>query len=267
MVNKSTAELFLIITLFSSCTQKDKSSQQHDTKAITIEFKEPVDAKVEQVLTQAIEAAGGWENWKALDSMRYLKKSILYLEDGTKESEATQEHFFTFKPRFKATIIWLEDEQNRRIEYQEGSAKKYSGDSLIEENTSAIKESVMSAVYVLAQPFKLLDVGTTLEYQGLTKTKKGKKAFTISATYNPKEYINHSTKDSWWYYFDTEDGKFLESMVYHAPTYALIENVSFWQELPIHFHKHRKSYRADSLRNIKFLRAEFDYWDYELWLK
>ena len=86
----------------------------------------------------------------------------------------------------------------------------------------------------------------------------------IEASYNSEQNDNHSTDDLWWYFFDARDGSYLASMVYHPPTYALIENTKYTDDLPIRFNTYRESYRVDSLRNKEYLRGVFYYSDFEI---
>ena len=139
--------------------------------------------------------------------------------------------------------------------------KKLENGQLMDQDPT---ESVMSAIYVLGMPFKLLDAGATLEFTQTVTLESGKQADEIKATYNPEAHQNHSTTDVWYYYFDHQDGTFYGAMVHHPPTYAYIQNLDFHEHAGLKFHAHRKSYRSDSLRNIKYLRAEFWYSDYQV---
>ncbi len=223
------------------------------------------DPKIRSVLSQAIEKAGGISQWYGLDSMRYSKRSILYFADSTIESDVTDHHFYRFTPQFSAEISWMEDDDQHILTYYPDGIRKYVNDSLTTPDTEALSQKVMSAYYVLGMPYKLMDEGTKLLYKGETVLRNGVKVDVIQAGYDPDENENHSTSDLWWYFFSVEDGNFEGSMVWHPPTYALIENLSFVDTDPLLFHEKRKSYRVDSLRNVEYLRAAFEYWDYEVW--
>ncbi|MEM9341404.1 MAG: DUF6503 family protein, partial [Bacteroidota bacterium] len=149
-----------------------------------------------------------------------------------------------------------------RTFHSDSASLKFLNDSLVDRG-SKVRESAFSALYVLGMPFKLKDPGTILSYEG-KKEINGKTVDVINASYSPKEHDNHSTSDLWWYYFDELNGAFLGCMVYHPPTYALIENIAFHEIEGMMFQKRRKSYRCDSLGNKQFLRAEFWYDDFEL---
>ena len=219
------------------------------------------DQQVKSILKRAIDKAGGIEKWKSIKTINYTKHNMLFLEDSTVEVDNIQRHEYTMQPQFSARISWNKDGTDHLITYSPEGAKKFENDSLTEQDPT---QTVMSAIYVLGMPFKLLDAGTYLKHNGRVTLEDGKEADEIRATYSPEEHENHSTQDVWYYYFDVEDGTFYGAMVYHAPTYAYIQNLDFVDYTPVKFHAHRKSYRSDSARNIKFLRAEFWYSDYDV---
>ncbi len=220
------------------------------------------DAKVASVLKQAIDWSGGIEAWRGLDSIKYHKHSKLFLEDSTLENEMKQSHAYAMKPNFSARISWDKGSDRHLITYGLGQAQKQVNGRETDSGKK-VEESVFSALYVLGMPFKLLDAGVNLTYQGMEEV-RGVQAHVIKATYDPQENDNHSTTDVWWYYFNEATGEFLGCMVHHPPTYAYIENQAFHTIGGIKMHAHRRSYRSDSARNIAFLRAEFWYDNYEL---
>ncbi len=219
------------------------------------------DDQVKRILKRAIDKAGGFEKWSEIKQIRYTKHNMLFLEDSTVEVDNIQRHEYEMQPEFKASITWTSDSIEHGITYGPEGAKKFENGMLSEQDPT---ETVMSAIYVLGMPFKLLDAGTTLEYTQTVTLESGKRADEIKATYNPQTHQNHSTTDQWYYYFDHLDGTFYGAMVYHPPTYAYIQNLGFHEHAGVKFHAHRKSYRSDSLRNIKYLRAEFWYSDYQV---
>ncbi len=219
------------------------------------------DENVKSILKRAIDKAGGYEKWQAIKSIKYTKHNMLFLEDGTTEVDNIQRHEYIMRPEFEVRITWEKDGINHRIDYGPGRASKYENEELTDSDPSA---TVMSAIYVLGMPYKLLDAGTNLTHMGVVTLENGAQADEIRATYNPAEHDNHSTQDVWYYYFDVNDGRFYGALVHHPPTYAYIQNLEFDQTTPVQFHAHRKSWRSDSARNIKFLRAEFWYSDYEV---
>jgi len=249
------AGLWLCMML-SSCT-----TEEQPAKATVDPYAHIQDASLRTILKRAIDQAGGYQKWSAIKEINYTKHNMLFLEDSAVEVDNIQRHQYVMQPDFEATITWAKDSVSHRIYYTPQRAQQFANDSLIANDPS---ETVMSAIYVLGMPFKLLDAGTHLEHTQTVVLESGKEADEIKATYDPTTYDNHSTQDVWYYYFDKYDGTFYGAMVYHPPTYAYIQNLAFEEHNGIKFHAHRKSYRSDSLRNIKFLRAEFWYSGYEV---
>ena len=215
---------------------------------------------IKAILKKSIDKAGGYNQWDNLVKVRYTKRSKLLLEDGTIEYDRTQLHEYTMQPTFSAVITWKEGGVNHKVIYNDSVSHKYENDVLTSHNP---EKSVMSAIYVLGMPYKLLDKGTYLKYNGKVTLETGAVVDEMVATYDPAAFENHSTADVWYYYFG-EDGTFHGAMVHHPPTYAYIQNLEFDRTTALQWHKHRKSYRSDSARNIQYLRAEFWYSDYKI---
>lgn len=253
--------LMLLVILIAACSQPKKAPITETPKADP--YAHITNDKIRDILKSAIDVSGTINVWRGLNEIRYQKHSVLYLSDGSEESNVIQQHVYRMSPEFEADITWEKDGDKHYLQYTSESAKKFVNDTLQDVSEEALQQSVMSAIYVLGMPFKLLDGGVKLTYEGETDF-DGFKAHAIEARYSSDENENHSTDDLWCYYFDVENANFLGALVYHAPTYAMIRNLEFDQSTPIKFHKHRKSYRTDSSRNIEYLRAQFWYDNYEV---
>ena len=257
-MKKRTVQSLLILCiccdLFISCnfSQQKKSNEKVQKQPTALE-----------VVEKGIEMAGTMEKWKNITSLQYTKKSRLLLENGDVESDVTQRHHYVYRPDKSVRISWAVGKDSFLIVHTDSTSQKFKNDSLIDQGAS-VKSTVNSATYVLGMPFKLLDKGTILAYDGLKSFNKKDTVHAVNATYSPEQHKNHSTQDEWWYHFDKNTGAFVGSMVYHAPTYALIENLSMSTEKGLTFPKHRKSYRCDADGNKVFLRAEFWYSDYSI---
>ncbi|MEL7119446.1 MAG: hypothetical protein AAFO07_08400 [Bacteroidota bacterium] len=84
----------------------------------------------------------------------------------------------------------------------------------------------------------------------------------MQVSYNADEHDNHSTTDTWKYYFDQTAGKILANWVKTSNHFSMVENLTFERVEGILFNKIRKSYRVDSLNNHFFLRADYNYGKY-----
>ncbi len=253
--------LVMLVIWLAACTQSNQKLPVE--KPGTDPYAHISDIKTREIIKAAIDKSGTIDVWQRLKEIRYQKHSVLYFSDGSEESNVIQQHVYRMSPEFEADITWEKNGDRHYLQYTSQFARKFVNDTLQESNEESLRQSVMSAIYVLGMPFKLLDEGVELTYEGVTNF-EGISAHAIEARYSSDNNENHSTDDLWWYYFDSENADFLGAMVYHAPTYAMIRNLEFDQSTPIRFHKHRKSYRTDSTRNIEYLRAQFWYDNYEV---
>ncbi|NQZ77833.1 MAG: hypothetical protein HRT61_17275 [Ekhidna sp.] len=216
-----------------------------------------VDSVAVKVVNRAIEVAGGMNLWISAKRLEFEKTSILYEEDGSMEDSSLQIIEFLFDPAFEARISKQTDRGEELIHYHNDSTFFFINDSLYDIDNENRKKSVMSALYTIGMPFKLLDAGTVLTYVG--KDSVGMMCQVIQAEYAPEDNTNHSTNEIWWYYFDEKDGGLVAGKVYHEPTYALILNKSYDNPGGLTLPSYRHSFRVDSLGDIKFLRGEFYY--------
>ncbi|NKI33443.1 hypothetical protein [Croceivirga thetidis] len=246
--------LLLFICILSAC-KPEKGNREN--KPI------PKEITALEVVENAIKKAGTLEKWKRMASLEYTKKSKLILENGQIESDITQRHHYQFRPEKNIKISWVTEKDSFLIVHNDTISQKFKNGKLIEEGDK-VKSTVNSALYVIGMPFKLLDKGTKLNYEGLTSLNGIDTVHTITATYAPNKFQNHSTQDDWWYYFDKNNWAFIGSKVYHEPTYALIENMSMIAKEGLIFPATRKSYRCKESGEKVFLRAEFWYSDYEI---
>ena len=251
------AEYIFMLTLIFSF-----GCQPPDTKTTAINpFEQIKDSKSKSILKKAINYAGGFDNWLRIKNLSYTKHGILYFADGSVETDNVQQHRYKFYPEFSAEISWKENDINHRISYNTKASQQFENDKLTEKDPT---HAVMSSLYVLGMPFKLLDSGTVLSSLESVVLRNGQKAQAIKANYDPKKNSNHSTSEEWIYYFDENNAAFLGSLVFHPPTYAYIENLTFTEHLPIKLPLQRKSYRTNEHREIQYLRAEFQYSDYKI---
>jgi len=245
--------LFLgIIFLIFSCGQVPHSKR--------LLAEEETSMKAEQVVSLSIETHGGQRTWENLESISYNKSITLFDSLGVIESKATQHHYYQLKPELRGTISWLANGDSLKIEYADQNAIKYVNGiaETTPESLKSAKNSFLSSFYVLFQPFKLMDEGTHLEYMGEDILGDSSKVNVIQPTYAR----GAEGSDRWWYYFDKNTNRLLANMVNHSPTYSYIVNLAYDETTGILFNAHRKSYFVDSLRTVRYLRAEYFYDDY-----
>ena len=210
------------------------------------------------VVNRSIAKHGGLEAWKAIQRISYAKTTSLFDSVGNEESKVSQHYRYEFQPELKGQITWLENSDTVKILYEKGLGKKCLNDSLVISETNQATRNMLSSIFVLFQPFKLLDEGTVLTYEGQDTLRNGLRVHVVRADYSTEK------SDPWWFYFDVEDDKLVANCVHHNGRFSWIENLTFDSLTGLVLHKHRKSYFTDSLRNIHYLRAEYFYSDYEI---
>jgi len=250
--------LFLAASCTNETSPKENTPPEDPMSHIT-------DIEVKRVLNAAMERAGGLAQWNKLASLQFTKDYSLLFESGEVENAAFQKHHYTFGSNPSVDIEWVKEEKTHTIHFEEGQYQKLLDGQV---DTSMAQQSVintvLSATFVVSIPFKLLDGGVKLSYEGLDTLSNGKVVEVLQATYDPEEHSAHSTPDIWQHYYDAEDFTFLAYMVQHADHYSYVENQSFHEVEGILLPKVRKSYRVDEARNPLYLRADYTYDDYIL---
>ena len=221
--------------------------------------------KLKEVLQKSMDAAGGLDNWQQLNSLKFKKDYRLLKESGEIENAALQTHHYTFSPEREIRISWQDttNQQHQILSLNNSVSKVVNGQKDESAKQQSLINTVLSSTFVISIPFNLLDPGVELSYEG-TDDFDGKQAHVVKAVYNPDTHDSHSTPDTWWHYFDTNNYKQLGYMVFHVDHFSLVKNLSDTKVGPFTFVHKRDSYRADSLRNILYLRADYEYTDYEV---
>jgi len=86
----------------------------------------------------------------------------------------------------------------------------------------------------------------------------------IRAEYSPAENKNHTGADIWWHYFSKPDHNYEGYLVQHLDHFSLVQNVKQGKVNGITFPLHRKSFRSNKSREIKYLRAEYFYKNFQV---
>jgi len=210
----------------------------------------------EDIVRRSVETHGGIRNFQELEAVTLTKKTRLYKEDGSIESETLQEQSFKLIPDYFFKSKWMEGDDQHQITYDRNTVVKrvnnvnVEGEKTIE---SALKLA-LSAEYVFFQPIKLLQDNGKLSYEGKHMVGDSIETSVVAVTYEDQT----SSSDSWRYYFDA-NYRLIAASVKHNNRISFIENLDFQTYKGILFNKARKSYFVDSLFQKKQLRAEYDY--------
>ncbi|MEQ9590945.1 MAG: hypothetical protein RLN86_00010 [Cyclobacteriaceae bacterium] len=249
MTELKTITVALILIAFYSCNRAKQGAELEELSAAT------------RFVNRSIEAHGGMDAWRRINAISYLKTTILYDSSGTEESKIVQRHNFRLKPEIEGTISWTSDSDSVKIVYEGGQGLQYSNGAADSTSTASATNTVLASLYVLFQPFKLLDEGTQLELIESVNV-WDKKVNQIRPIYNGAK----EGDDQWLFCFDSENDLLISNIVNHNGRISFIENLAFDSTTELLLHQHRKSYFVDSTFTSKYLRAEYYYTDYTLTL-
>ena len=219
------------------------------------------DQKVIKTLEKSFATIGGFENWQNKKELHYRKHSKLIFESGAIESETIQNHDYYYSNNLSVNISWKDKDGNAHlIKSIDGNAIKSVG-GIVDKtaNTNSLNTSVIVSLFVIDVPFKMMDKGVILSHEGMDTLEDGQKVEVIKAIYDADKNANHTKSDTWWYYFDANDGRMVAYFIKHDGRYSYIKNLAYTTVNGFLFPTKRGSYRADENRNILFTRAEYEY--------
>jgi len=237
---KFTAILLVLLFLISACTPS------------------PEDQAMD-LLNKSIVAHGGKERWENLKGIKFRKWTRMLNAEGQVESELDQWHEFRFAPLLEGQITWTKDSiahvlawDGFKLRYRMGENEVLNDDFL-----AAKKKEFDAAFYTLAQPWKLLDNGGKLHYEGRDTLENGTEVESIRVDYGPES-------DVWWYYFDPKTYLMVGNAVQLKDHRSLVYDLSTEKVDNLVLHGTRESWRVDEVGKRLFLRAEYRYSNYEL---
>ena len=108
--------LLLLCISLSSC--QSSSSRPVSSANEAASFPEFKDARVEDLLQKATDAAGGVANWNRWSSLSFEKHTILYDATGAVERDTRQYIHWRRNPSLVLSITWLEDEISHKIQFE-----------------------------------------------------------------------------------------------------------------------------------------------------
>jgi hypothetical protein len=226
---------------------------------LTISCQPSPQKEAKALLEKSIVAHGGSEPWDDLSSLKFRKWTRLLNEDGTVESELDQWHEFRFQPYFEGKITWTKD-SIRHVSIWDGTKMSYfMGENEVknEDFLASKRKDFDAAFYAVAQPWKLLDEGTKLSYEGQKTLESGQLAEVIRVDYGPDA-------DIWWYYFDPVSFEMIGNEVQLKDHRSLVYNLSLEAVEGFKLHGKRESWRVNEEGQKLFLRAEYRYSDYQI---
>jgi len=250
---------FLVILLIASSCVTPTAIPQDPLSSVK-------EVKLKEVLSKALDAMGGIENWTNLKSLKFQKKTEVFDATGAIENITDQTHHYTFQPNNKINISWSEDDSSHEMVLENNLVKKTINGSIDPTaKLSSLKNSIYASTFVIGIPFNLLDEGAQLSYEGTKVIASGKEVHVVKAEYNPEVFDSHTKADIWWHYFDIQNYQAVGYSVQLHDHTSYIENLTFDQVGGFLFTTSRESWRIDGDGNKLYVRAVYEYSDFELY--
>ncbi len=213
--------------------------------------------QAQQILEKSIEAHGGSDKWEKVTSLKFRKWTRLLTDSGTVESELDQLVEFRMKPYFEGKITWTKDSVEH-VSLWDGSQMNYSMGGNEIQNADFLKSKKAefdAAFYAIAQPWKLLDEGARLTYEGQKTLENGQLVEVVKVDYGPES-------DSWWYYFDPVSFQLMGNEVQLKDHRSLIYTMTYERGGDLVLHGKRISFRVNEKGERLYTRAEYLYSEY-----
>lgn len=244
------------ISFFNSCQSPIEEKKISPLEKIK-------DEKVKTLLEKTFTKTGGLDNWRNKKSIQFKKYFALFDSLGNTEMSVNQIHEYNYFPNEVINIRWTKENEKHLLQSQNGKiTKTINGQPDSKAKPTSLKNTVLSSTFVVNIPFNLLDEGIVFEYEGIDTLEDETIVEVLRADFNPEAYNNHSTKDTWWYYFDKNEHHLVGYMVRHADHISYVKNLSFTEVNGFTFPVERKSWRVNKNREKLYLRAEYKYSDY-----
>lgn len=246
------------IALWNSCQPPIEKKEASPLEKIK-------DEKVKTLLANTFKKTGGLENWRNKKSIKFKKYFALFDSLGNTEMSVNQIHEYHYSPKETINIRWNKNDENHFLQSIDSKITKTINEQPdLNAKPTSLKNTILSSTFVVNIPFNLLDEGIVFEHEGIDTLDGGAVVEVLRADFNPETHNNHSTKDTWWYYFDKKEHYLVGYMVKHADHISYVKNLSFTEVDGFTFPLKRKSWRVNSNRELLYLRAEYEYSDYEI---
>ena len=253
----------LCTVLIVGCAPADK--EQPSSIELLDPFEIVKDPEAKAILQKAMAAMGGLERWNNKQQISFTKDFTLYREDGSVENDVLQHHSYTYKPGPTFSITWTNKEARHEILQKEGTlSKTIDGVPDADANLQSLTNTVLSSVFVVDIPYKILDPGAVIRYAGRDTLEEGQVVDVIQVVYDPEMHSNHTTPDTWNLFFDAESSIMIAYMVQHADHFSYVRNLTDTVVEGFTVVTTRDSWRVNKNRELLYLRATYAYDEYEI---
>lgn len=243
--------LILLLFLILSCKEQDSLKPASGSTA-------------EIYLDTALASSGGFERWKKITKLSFVKKTRMFLPDSTIEFEALQRQTYSLHPEFRGEIEYLSDSLERRI-IQTGNEVEYfeKGVKITEqEKIEKARTNIRTQFYVIGLPYKLKDKGPRFVRVAEEELADGR---LVNGLYlEQRKSLGNNKDENWWVYFDKSNDQMLGYLIEHDNrfSYILNDSTKIVNEFP--FPVERRSIAMNNERKNPYLRADYEYSEIEI---
>jgi len=211
----------------------------------------------EDFLEKVMNASGGKVRYNNIESITFKKAFHLYHEDGTVEIDRVELHQYDFSDVTRRNISWTSDTTNYELIQSNSDIYQTINGAIDTTTTKALLENKLNAAtFVLGLPYTLDSDSSTKTYNGLQDF-EGVKAHELVVTFTGSE-------DIWSLYYEPITFAWLGYWVKTSAHYSLVINNEMTEIDGFQFSQKRTSYRTDSLKVKQYLRADYNYSNYEI---
>lgn len=211
----------------------------------------------EDFLEKVMNASGGKVRYNNIESIKFKKAFHLYHEDGTVEIDRVELHQYDFSDATQRNVSWSSDTTNYELIQKDSDI--YQTINHIRNTTTtkvSLQNKLNAATFVLGLPYTLDSDSSTKAYNGLQEF-DGAKAHELVVTFT-------GSHDVWSLYYEPITFAWLGYWVQTSDHYSLVINDEMTEVDGFQFSRKRTSYRTDSLKVRQYLRADYDYSNYEI---
>jgi hypothetical protein len=211
------------------------------------------------LIARSVEAHGGAENWKRISSLKLRQSTRMIAEDGSVENETTQLLEFRLKPYFEGKMSWSKDSMNHVATWDGAQMRYFMGENEVKNpGFLAAKKKDLEAVFsAVALPWRLLEEGSRLSYEGKKTLENGIAVETVKADYGPGAEV-------WYYYFDPESAMMAATEVLKNEQRNLIYHLGLTEIEGLKLQDRRETWSVDEKGKRLLLEAEYSFSDYQI---
>ena len=211
----------------------------------------------EDLLAKVMKASGGKERYHTIENIQFKKAFHLYHEDGSIEIDRVELHQYDFSDGTQRNVTWTSDTINYEL-IQKNSEIYQTINGLRDTTTTkaSLENKLNAATFVLGLPYTLDSDSSIKVYNGLQDF-EDTRAHELVVTFK-------GSNDFWSLYYEPTTFTWLGYWVQTSDHYSLVINDEMTEIDGFQFSQKRTSYRTDSLKKRLYLRADYNYSDYEI---